>query len=74
MSTDPAKQAAEARADLARILNELAAVLSTMGEILSTGSTALAEAIQKETAATGNYVAHLERELARARQEQEHLS
>ena len=62
-------EACEARADLERVFAECAAALSQMSEVMAVSADAVKHAVAREVAATGAYVAALERALARAQHE-----
>jgi hypothetical protein len=65
---DAAKRAAEARAELQRVLAECAAALSAAGQIVSASANALEHAAANESAANANYIAYLERQITLQRQ------
>jgi len=65
MIEDKAKEAAAARAELAQVLQIVAATLSQLANVMAASSVELTRAIEQEHAATLAYVSALEAELSR---------
>jgi hypothetical protein len=67
MGEDLAMQVAEAREDLGQKLLQVAAVLQQVAEVMQCASVELAEAALRESAATGEYIASLEKQISAQR-------
>jgi hypothetical protein len=66
--SDPAKRAAEARAELQQVLADCAAAMTSAGQIVAASAVALEQASNREAQATANYIAFLERQISNQKQ------